>query len=223
MEAHLARLRDLTLATARGARLRRGAPPRPAPRRRAPRTSSAAVVEPWLREALTKARATATPSATPARAPPAGGSWTRAGRSRHTVIEGVYHLDGDALADFATAVLPKLAGEGAVASFLGEVHRTASRRSIRRDPAFLARERDGPGAVGSIAAAAEKGEEAVRLAARSGDRLELSAALDDQGRAPAPPGPPRRRPPRLRTRPGHRHRTRRGGPGSTSSSSATWA
>ncbi|MFB9451589.1 CHAT domain-containing protein [Dactylosporangium vinaceum] len=179
MEAHLARLRDLTLATPAPASAA-GASTSGTSTSGAPDVS-AAVVEPWLREALTKAQGDRHAE----RHTRAGATcrWIMdEGRAEFaTVIEGVYHLDGDALADFATAVLPKLAGEGAVASFLGEVtDRLPAKHQAY--PAFLARERDALEAVGSIAAAAEKGEEAVRLAARSGDRLELSAALDDQGR-----------------------------------------
>ncbi|MFI5914110.1 CHAT domain-containing protein [Dactylosporangium sp. NPDC051541] len=154
MEAHLARLRDLTLV--------------------------GTVVEPWLREALTKAQGDRL-AERHARAAATCRLIVDAGRADFaTVLEGVYHLagDDDGLADFAAAVLPKLSGEGTVAAFLGDV----TERLPAKHPAyqgFIERERDALEAIGSTAAAAEKGAEAVRLA---GDKLELSAALDTQGR-----------------------------------------
>ncbi|WP_432993455.1 CHAT domain-containing protein [Dactylosporangium sp. CA-233914] len=173
MTGHVARLRDLTLA--------------------GPAGEDGVVVEPWLREALARhqgdglVRRHLLAAATCRRIVEDG----RAGFD--TVTEAVYQLRAagrvDDLAEFATATLPKLGGELAVAAFLGEV----TPGFPVEHPAYgdlIERERDALEATGSTAAAAEKGEEAVRLAARAakaapqdtGARIGLSAALDNQGR-----------------------------------------
>ncbi|WP_426512317.1 CHAT domain-containing protein [Dactylosporangium sp. McL0621] len=164
--AHLDRLRDLTLAGL---------------------ADGGAVVEPWLREALTKAQGDRLPERH-RRAAAACRRILDAGRAAFaTVTEGVYHLDGDELADFAALVLPKLSGEVAVAAFLGDV----TQKLPAGHPAYLSlltRERDALEATGSTAAAAQKGAEAVAVtgraaaAADTGAQIALSSALDSQGR-----------------------------------------
>ncbi|WP_433087718.1 CHAT domain-containing protein [Dactylosporangium sp. CA-052675] len=166
--AHLDRLRDLTLVRV---------------------SEDGAVVEPWLREALTKAQGDRL-AERHARAAAACRRLVDAGRADFaTALEGAYHLSGDELADFAGAVLAKLSGEVSVAAFLGDV----TERLPARHPAYLSlltRERDALEAIGSTAAAAEKGEEAVAITGRAakagpgdaGAQVALSAALDSQGR-----------------------------------------
>ncbi|WP_433061574.1 CHAT domain-containing protein [Dactylosporangium sp. CS-033363] len=136
-----------------------------------------AVVEPWLREALTKAQADRL-AERHARAGAVCRQRVDAGEADFaTVLEGVYHLEGDELAAFAEAVLPKLAGAVAVAAFLGDVTDSLP----REHPAYLGlviREREALGASGSTTAALEKG--AVVLALTEDDPVALSSALDRQ-------------------------------------------
>ncbi|GAA2393850.1 CHAT domain-containing protein [Dactylosporangium salmoneum] len=175
--AHLARLHDLTLARA---------------------GDDGTVVEPWLREALAPHRherdARAAGPHRHERAARAAWRAVRAGRGEFRMLtEVVHHLGAvgqyDEIAEFAEEALPKLANEATVAAFLGELT-PALPAGHPAYASLLHRERDALEAIGSTAAAAVKGAEAVALATEAaeatpddrGAQVGLSVALDRQGR-----------------------------------------